>query len=96
MPTIADQAGKHGVELGSLPDVLNSPTGIAINASGALYSTSENAVTKIVLPQLSFTTRPSFVNLDKFRPLRQSSTNRSLLRSKLNNNTPHPVFLKPQ
>ena len=47
--TIAGRAGASGVVLGKLPGTLNFPVGMAIDAKGVLYTTSENAVLKIQL-----------------------------------------------
>ncbi|MES2931996.1 MAG: hypothetical protein V4805_00690, partial [Pseudomonadota bacterium] len=48
--TVAGTLGSAGVIPGVLPGGLNQPVGMAIDATGALYTTSENAVLKIVLP----------------------------------------------
>ena len=48
--TVAGQAGSIGVLLGDLPGSLNAPFGMAVDVSGALYTTCENSVLKIQLP----------------------------------------------
>lgn len=48
--TIAGQAGSIGVLLGDLPASLNAPIGMAVDVSGALYTTCENSVLRIQLP----------------------------------------------
>jgi hypothetical protein len=48
--TIAGQAGSIGVLLGDLPGSLNAPIGMAVDVSGALYTTCENSVLRIQLP----------------------------------------------
>lgn len=45
--TIAGKAGSTGVVLGTLPASLNAPAGIAVDATGVLYVSSENAVLRI-------------------------------------------------
>ena len=45
--TIAGSAGAVGVVLGTLPASLSAPAGIAVDAAGMLYVSSENAVLKI-------------------------------------------------
>lgn len=45
--TIAGRPGISGVQLGTLPASLASPTGIVVTADGTLYVSSENAVLKI-------------------------------------------------
>ena len=45
--TIAGRPGISGVQLGTLPASLASPTGIVVAADGTLYVSSENAVLKI-------------------------------------------------
>ena len=47
--TIAGRAGVGGLVLGSLPGTLYQPVGMAIDANGLLYTTSENTVVKIQL-----------------------------------------------
>jgi sugar lactone lactonase YvrE len=47
--TIAGRAGSIGVLLGDLPGSLNTPVGMAVDVSGALYTTCENSVLKILL-----------------------------------------------
>lgn len=47
--TLAGRAGISGLMLGNLPGTLNQPVGMAIDANGLLYTTSENAVLKIHL-----------------------------------------------
>ena len=47
--TIAGRAGVGGLVLGTLPGSLNQPVGMAIDANGLLYTTSENVVLKIQL-----------------------------------------------
>jgi sugar lactone lactonase YvrE len=46
--TIVGRAGISGVMTGALPGLLNAPKGIAINATGNIFVTTENAVVKIV------------------------------------------------
>jgi hypothetical protein len=48
--TVAGKVGSIGVVLGDLPGSLNRPAGIAVDANGAIYTISENAVLKIQLP----------------------------------------------
>lgn len=45
--TIAGRPGTSGVQVGTLPASLASPTGIVVTADGTLYVSSENAVLKI-------------------------------------------------
>lgn len=45
--TVAGKVGSFGVVLGDLPGSLNRPAGIAVDASGAVYTISENAVLRI-------------------------------------------------
>ena len=45
--TIAGSAGAVGVVLGTLPASLGAPAGVAVDAAGMLYVSSENAVLKI-------------------------------------------------
>ncbi len=45
--TIVGSAGAVGVVLGTLPASLSAPAGIAVDAAGMLYVSSENAVLKI-------------------------------------------------
>jgi sugar lactone lactonase YvrE len=45
--TVAGKVGSFGVVLGDLPGSLNRPAGIAVDANGALYTISENAVLRI-------------------------------------------------
>ncbi len=45
--TIAGKRGSAGVIVGKLPASLNSPRGIAVDAAGMIYVSSENAVLKI-------------------------------------------------
>ena len=45
--TIAGKAGAVGVVLGMLPASLSAPAGIAVDATGLLYVSSENAVLRI-------------------------------------------------
>ena len=45
--TIAGRAGASGVQVGTLPASLASPTGIVVAADGTLYVSSENAVLRI-------------------------------------------------
>ena len=45
--TVAGKAGSTGVILGTLPASLSAPAGIAIDAAGVLYVSSENAVLRI-------------------------------------------------
>ena len=47
--TLAGRAGISGLMPGNLPGTLNQPVGMAIDASGLLYTTSENTVLKIQL-----------------------------------------------
>ena len=47
--TLAGRAGISGLMPGKLPGTLNQPVGMAIDASGLLYTTSENTVLKIQL-----------------------------------------------
>ena len=47
--TLAGRAGISGLVPGNLPGTLNQPVGMAIAATGLLYTTSENAVLKIQL-----------------------------------------------
>jgi streptogramin lyase len=47
--TVAGKVGSIGVVLGDLPGSLSSPAGIAVDANGALYTISENAVLRIQL-----------------------------------------------
>ena len=47
--TLAGRAGISGLMPGNLPGTLNRPVGMAIDASGLLYTTSENTVLKIQL-----------------------------------------------
>ncbi len=47
--TIAGRAGVGGLVFGNLPGTLYQPVGMAIDASGLLYTTSENTVVKIQL-----------------------------------------------
>ena len=47
--TIAGRAGVGGLVFGNLPGTLYQPVGMAIDASGLLYTTSENTVLKIQL-----------------------------------------------
>jgi sugar lactone lactonase YvrE len=46
--TIAGKPGVSGTTTGSLPGLLNSPRGIAVDGAGSLYVSTENAVVKIV------------------------------------------------
>ena len=45
--TVAGRPGASGVQMGTLPASLASPTGIVVAADGTLYVSSENAVLKI-------------------------------------------------
>lgn len=45
--TIAGAAGAVGVALGTLPGSLSAPAGVAVDATGMIYVSSENAVLKI-------------------------------------------------
>ena len=47
--TLAGRAGISGLMPGNFPGTLNQPVGMAIDASGLLYTTSENTVLKIQL-----------------------------------------------
>ena len=47
--TLAGRTGVSGLVFGSLPGTLNLPVGLAIDANGLLYTTSENAVLRIQL-----------------------------------------------
>ena len=47
--TIAGRAGVGGLVFGNLPGTLHQPVGMAIDANGLLYTTSENTVLKIQL-----------------------------------------------
>lgn len=47
--TIAGRAGVGGLVFGNLPGTLYQPVGMAIDASGSLYTTAENTVLKIQL-----------------------------------------------
>lgn len=47
--TVAGKRGSFGIALGALPGSLNAIMGLAIDSSGVLYITSENAVLKLLL-----------------------------------------------
>lgn len=47
--TVAGRAGAGGLVFGNLPGTLYQPVGMAIDANGLLYTTSENTVVKIQL-----------------------------------------------
>lgn len=48
--TIVGQGGSGPLALGALPGALDTPSGLAIDGNGVLYTASENAVLRIKLP----------------------------------------------